>query len=63
MPPWGVVTGAGDVRYFEPHALVHVVKLDNGANIFVPRHLLTDLGAVPDRRGKRAAFSAVVGRA
>ena len=60
---WGQVTGAGDPRYFETSALVHVVRLCNGTQAAIARHMLTDLRVVPDRAGLRARFSTVVGGA
>ena len=58
---WGYVTGPGEAAYFEPSALVHVVKLDDGPLIWVSRHLLTDYSVAPDRA--RVAFSLKVGHA
>ena len=60
---WGQVTGPADPRYFEPSALVHVVRLCDGTQAAIARHMLTDLRVVPDRRGLRARFSPVAGRA
>lgn len=60
---WGKVTGPADPRYFEPSALVHVVRLCNGTQAAIARHMLTDLRVVPDRTGLRARFSPVTGRA
>ena len=63
LPRWGQVVGPADPRYFEPSALVHVVRLCNGTQTAISRHLLSDLRVVPDRIGLRARFSPVTGRA
>ena len=60
---WGQVTGPADPRYLEPSALVHIVRLCHGTQAMIARHMLTDLHVVPDRRGLRARFSPVSGRA